>query len=145
MAGNDMFMTIYLVCGLWLLSAISDDGFGEIERKKRVGSHMFNAIFQFSSSFARRSSTRKLIILIKPIPYFVRVRKEIHWQAVPQTMSKYALLLSSNGVRSIQYKYILSHRGVQNVCTTWKRGLRRMLGLPYDSHSNLLPRLNDSF
>ena len=33
---------------------------------------------------------------------------------------------------------------MQNVCTAWKKGLRRILGLPYDSHSNLLPLLNDS-
>ena len=28
--------------------------------------------------------------------------------------------------------------------TAWKRGLRRIWGLPYDSHSNLLPLLIDS-
>ena len=33
---------------------------------------------------------------------------------------------------------------MQNVCTAWKRGLRRIWGLPYDSHSNLLPLLSDS-
>ena len=38
----------------------------------------------------------------------------------------------------------LSHPGVQNVYTAWKRGLRRIWGLPYDSHSNLLPLLSDS-
>ena len=33
---------------------------------------------------------------------------------------------------------------MQNVCTSWKRGLRRICGLSYDSHSNLLPILSDS-
>ena len=30
-----------------------------------------------------------------------------------------------------------NHPGVQNVSTSWKRGLRRIWGLPYDSHSKL--------
>ena len=38
----------------------------------------------------------------------------------------------------------LSYSDVQNVCTAWKMGLRRIWGLPYDSHSNLLPLLSDS-
>ena len=38
----------------------------------------------------------------------------------------------------------LSHPGVSNLCTAWKRGLRRIWGLSYDSHSNLLPLLSDS-
>ena len=37
----------------------------------------------------------------------------------------------------------LSHPGVQNVCTAWKRGLRRIWCLPYDDHSNLLSLLSD--
>ena len=38
----------------------------------------------------------------------------------------------------------LNHPRMKNVCTTWKRGLRRIWHLPYDSHSNLLPILSDS-
>ena len=38
----------------------------------------------------------------------------------------------------------LNHPGVQNICTFWKMGLRRIRRLPYDSHSNLLQILSDS-
>ena len=38
----------------------------------------------------------------------------------------------------------INHPGVQNVCTAWKMSLRRIWGLLYDRHSNLLPILSDS-
>ena len=38
----------------------------------------------------------------------------------------------------------INHPGVQNVCTSWKSGLREIWGLPYDSHSNLLQILSHS-
>ena len=37
----------------------------------------------------------------------------------------------------------LNHPGVQNVFTSWKRGLRRIWDLPYDTHSNMLPIFSD--
>jgi len=33
----------------------------------------------------------------------------------------------------------LSHPAISALCTTWRKGLRRICGIPYCTHSNLLP------
>ena len=38
----------------------------------------------------------------------------------------------------------LNHHAIESVCTTWRRGLRHVFGLPYNAHSYLLPSLSCS-
>ena len=38
----------------------------------------------------------------------------------------------------------LDHSALQFICTTWRKGLRRIWDLPYDTHNNLLPVLCNS-
>ena len=36
------------------------------------------------------------------------------------------------------------NKAIEHFCTAWRKGLRRVWGLPYDSHSDILPLLSDS-
>ena len=38
----------------------------------------------------------------------------------------------------------LSNPCIESACTTWRRGLRRVFGLPFNAHSSLLPLLSCS-
>jgi len=92
------------------------------------------------SSVLRLGGPVGLISSHQPFPFFAKMlRVKFRWRFISE-LSIFRTRLYTIGLRRA---YVCYKTDVEDICTAWRKGLGRVWGLPYRTHSALLYRISN--